>query len=63
MQNSSPENNILSNKLKDYFNNNIKLWPKSNDKIFIINKSDVFYQIDIYNENISKFIVSNENSI
>jgi hypothetical protein len=39
------------------------LWSKSKDKIFIINKSDVFYQIDIYNENISKFIENNENSI
>jgi alpha-tubulin suppressor-like RCC1 family protein/tRNA A-37 threonylcarbamoyl transferase component Bud32 len=63
MQNSSHENNMLSNILKDYFNNDIKLWLKSKDKIFIINKSDVFYQIDIYNENISKLIVSNENSI
>ena len=63
MQNSSTENYILSNKLKHYFNNNIKLWSKSKDKIFIINKSDVFYQIDIYNENISKFIESNDNSI
>jgi alpha-tubulin suppressor-like RCC1 family protein len=63
MQNSNPENNMISNKLRDYFNNNIKLWSKSNDKIFIINKSDVFYQIDIYNENISKFILSNQNSI
>jgi tRNA A-37 threonylcarbamoyl transferase component Bud32 len=62
MQNSSHEN-IISNKLKHYFNNYIKLWLKSKDKIFIINKSDVFYQIDIYNENISKFIESNENSI
>jgi tRNA A-37 threonylcarbamoyl transferase component Bud32 len=62
MQNSSPENNMLSNKLKHYFNNDIKLWSKSKDKIFIINKSDVFYQIDIYNENISKFI-GNQNSI
>jgi RCC1 and BTB domain-containing protein len=63
MQNTSPENNMLSNKLKDYFNNDIKLWSKSKDKIFIINKGDVFYEIDIYNENISKFIVSNQNSI
>jgi hypothetical protein len=63
MQNSSPENDMLSNKLKHYFNNDIKLWLKSKDKIFIINKSDVFYQIDIYNENIPKFIVSKENSI
>jgi alpha-tubulin suppressor-like RCC1 family protein len=63
MQNSSLENNMLSNKLKHYFNNKIKLWSKSDDKIFIISKSDIFYQIDIYNENISEFIVSNENSI
>jgi alpha-tubulin suppressor-like RCC1 family protein len=60
---SSPENNMLSNKLKHYFNNDIKLWSKSKDKIFTINKSDVFYQIDIFNENISKFIENNEKSI
>jgi alpha-tubulin suppressor-like RCC1 family protein len=63
MQNSSQENNMLSIKLIDYFNNNIKLWSKSKDKIFIINKSDVFYEIDIYNENISQFFESNDNSI
>jgi alpha-tubulin suppressor-like RCC1 family protein len=63
MQNSSSDNNILSNKLKDYFENNIKLWLKSENKIFIINKSDVFYQIDIYNQIISKFIESNDKSI
>jgi alpha-tubulin suppressor-like RCC1 family protein/tRNA A-37 threonylcarbamoyl transferase component Bud32 len=62
MKDSRHENKMLSKKLKHYFNNKIKLWSKSNDKIFIINKSDVFYQIDIYNENISKFIVSNQNS-
>jgi alpha-tubulin suppressor-like RCC1 family protein len=63
MQNSSQENNMLSNVLKHCFNNDIKLWSKSEHKIFIINKSDVFYQIDIYNENIPKFIASNQNSI
>jgi RCC1 and BTB domain-containing protein len=63
MQNSSSDNNILSNKLRDYFENNIKLWLKSKDKVFTINKSDVFYEIDIYYENISKFTESNDNSI
>jgi hypothetical protein len=62
MQNSSFDNNVVSNKLKDYFKNKIKLSLKSREKIFIINKSDVFYEIDIY-ENISKFFESNENSI
>jgi hypothetical protein len=38
---------MLSNKLKDYFKNNIKLCLKSRDKIFIISKSDVIYEIAI----------------
>ncbi len=56
MQNSSHENNVLSNKLKFYFNNDIKLWLKSKYKIFIISKSDVFYQMDIRKENISAVV-------
>ncbi len=51
--------------MKNYFENNIILCQKSKDKIFIINKSDVFYEIpvDIYKENISKYIETNDNSI
>jgi alpha-tubulin suppressor-like RCC1 family protein len=49
--------------LRDYFKNNIKLCLKSREKVFIINKNDVFYEIDIYNENISQFFESNDNSI
>jgi hypothetical protein len=56
MQNSSFDNNILSNKLNVYFNNNIKVCLKVREMSFIINKSDVFYEIDFYNENIKKFI-------
>jgi alpha-tubulin suppressor-like RCC1 family protein len=53
---------MLSNKV--YFKNNIiKLFLKTEEKLFIINKSDVFHEIDIYNENLSKFIESYDNSI
>jgi alpha-tubulin suppressor-like RCC1 family protein len=62
MKISSFYNNMLSNKLKVYFENNIKLFLKT-EKLFIINKSDVFPQLDIYNDNFSKFIESNDNSI
>jgi ABC-type molybdenum transport system ATPase subunit/photorepair protein PhrA len=61
MKISSFDNNMPSNKLKVYFKNNIKLFLKI-EKLFII-KSDVFHQIDIYNEDFSKFTQSNDNSI
>ncbi len=50
-------------KVKDYFEDNIKLSLKTEEKLFIITKSDIFYEIDIYHENIYIFIESNDNSI
>jgi alpha-tubulin suppressor-like RCC1 family protein len=54
---------MLSNKLKYYFENKIKIWLKCKEKIFILNKSEYFYEIDIYDKQISKFIETNDNSI
>jgi hypothetical protein len=56
-------NNVLSNKIKDYFMNNINLFLFDGNKIFIITKNDIFYKINIWDEIIPKFILSNDNSI
>jgi hypothetical protein len=39
--NSSINNNLLSNKLKIYFEFNIKFYSKDYNKIFIITKNDM----------------------
>jgi alpha-tubulin suppressor-like RCC1 family protein len=54
---------MLSNKLKDYFKNNVKLSLKSSDKLFIVTKSDLFYEINIYDEKIQTFISNSDDSI
>jgi alpha-tubulin suppressor-like RCC1 family protein len=61
--NSSFNNKILSNKLKVYFKNNIKISLKTTEKVFIITNNDVFYEIDIYEEEIPQFISTNDNSV
>jgi alpha-tubulin suppressor-like RCC1 family protein len=61
--NSSFDNKVLSNKLKEYFKNNIKLCLKTVNKLFIVTKSDLFYDIDIYDENIPSFILNEDKSI
>jgi hypothetical protein len=40
------ENNVLYNKLKHYFKDNIKLSLKTEDKIIIVTKDDNFYKIN-----------------
>jgi alpha-tubulin suppressor-like RCC1 family protein len=62
-ENSSTDNKVLSNKLKDYFNDNIKLSLKTENKLFIVTKNDIFYEIDIYDENIHLFISNNDNTL
>jgi alpha-tubulin suppressor-like RCC1 family protein len=62
-ENSSTDNKVLSNKLKDYFNDNIKLSLKTENKLFIVTKNDIFYEIDIYDENVHLFISNNDNSL
>jgi hypothetical protein len=56
--NSGFDNNVLCKKLKNYFKKNIKFALKTREKIFIINKDDKFYEIDIYGSEISLFIES-----
>jgi alpha-tubulin suppressor-like RCC1 family protein len=39
------DNNVLSNKLKHYFKDSIKMSLKTKNKIFIVTKNDIFYMI------------------
>ncbi len=57
------DNKDLFNKLNEYFNNNIKLSLKTPNKIFIVTKEDIFYEINIYDENFPSFILCDDNSI
>jgi hypothetical protein len=47
------DNKVLYNKLNEYFGeNNLKLTLKTYDKLLIISKNDIFYEIDINDVNI-----------
>jgi hypothetical protein len=56
-------NKVLFNKLNEYFNNNISLSLKTPNKIFIITKSDLFYEINVYDANFSSIALSDNDSI
>jgi hypothetical protein len=56
-------NKVLYNKLNNYFKDNIKLSFKMRRNLIIITEEDLFYCIDIYNENIPSFIINNDNSV
>jgi hypothetical protein len=57
------DDNVLSHKLKDYFKNNVKLALKTENKVFIVTKEDIFYELDIYDENVRLFLLSDNNLI
>jgi hypothetical protein len=64
MENKSNINNYeLSNKLKYYFENNIKLSLKDHNNLLLLTKSDIFYIIDIKSEIIPPFILNNDYAI
>jgi alpha-tubulin suppressor-like RCC1 family protein len=56
-------NKVLFNKLNDYFNDNIRISLIDEEILVIITKEDLFYCIDINDENISSFIIKNDNSV
>jgi alpha-tubulin suppressor-like RCC1 family protein len=62
-QKSGFDDNALSCKLKDYFKNNIKLALKTENIVFIVTKEDIFYELDIYDENVRLFLSMDDNSI
>jgi len=54
---------VLSNKLKYYLKNNIKLSLNREDQIFIVTKNDIFYKINIFELYNDLFLESDDNSI
>jgi hypothetical protein len=55
-------NNVLYNKLNDYFKHKIRMSLVFR-RVLIITKQDLFYCINIYNENIPSFIINDDNSV
>jgi serine/threonine protein kinase len=56
-------NKVLFNKLNDYFKDNIRISLIYWNRLIIVTKEDLFYCIDINNENIPSFIINNDNSV
>jgi len=56
-------NKVLFNKLNDYFKHNIRMSLEFRKTLIIITKEDLFYCININNENIQSFIINNDNSV
>jgi hypothetical protein len=56
-------NRVLINKLNDYFKDNIRISLIFDIILIIITKEDLFYCIDIMNENIPSFIINDDNSV
>jgi hypothetical protein len=63
METELSSNKVLFNKLNNYFKDNIKLSTKYFEYLIIVTKEDLFYCINIANENIPSFIVNNDNSV
>jgi hypothetical protein len=57
------DDKVLYNKLNEYFNDDIKLSLKFRDKVFILTKSDIFYEINIRNEKLLYFILNDEKQV
>ncbi len=56
--------NVFFSKLNDYFGeNNIKWSLKTKTRIFVVTKSDLFYEIDIFDDKIPSFVLDNDNSV
>jgi hypothetical protein len=57
------DNKVLYNKLNEHFGVNLKITLKFYNRILIITKSDLFYEIDINDANIPSYVLTNDNSI
>jgi hypothetical protein len=53
----------METKLNYYFKGNIRISLIFREFLFLITKEDLFYCIDFENENISSFIINNDNSV
>jgi hypothetical protein len=56
-------NKVLFNKLNDYFKHNIRMSLVFKQNLIIITKEDLFYCININNENIPSFVINIDNSV
>ncbi len=56
-------NKVLFNKLNVYFKHNIRMSLICRGILIIVTKEDLFYCINIENENIPSFIINNDNSV
>jgi hypothetical protein len=63
METKLDTNKVLFNKLNDYFKDKIKISFIDFNVLIIITKKDLFYCIDIENENIPSFIINDDNSV
>jgi serine/threonine protein kinase len=63
METKLNSNKVLFNKLNDYFKNNIRISLINRETLIIITKEDLFYCINIKNENIPSFIINDDNSV
>jgi tRNA A-37 threonylcarbamoyl transferase component Bud32 len=60
---SNSSNNTRWQILKEYFKDDIKIAFKTVDQVFIITKEDVFYKIDLYENEFSSFVSTKKDSI
>jgi hypothetical protein len=56
-------NKVLFNKLNEFFKDNIRMSLICEGILIIVTKEDLFYCIDIENENIPSFIINDDNSV
>jgi hypothetical protein len=56
-------NKVLFNKLNDYFKDNIRMSLICDPILIIVTKEDLFYCINIENENIPSFIINDDHSV
>jgi alpha-tubulin suppressor-like RCC1 family protein len=56
-------NKVLFNKLNNYFKDNTRISLICDKILIIVTKEDLFYCIDICNENIASFIINDDNSV
>ncbi len=56
-------NKVLFNKLNEYFKHNIRMSVMRGEILIVVTKEDLFYCIDIDNENILSFIINDDNKV
>jgi hypothetical protein len=56
-------NKVLFNKLNDYFKDNIRISLINDEILIIVTNEDLFYCIDIENDNIPSFIINDDKSV